>query len=63
MVREIRDNILSVYLSDNVKARKMLPDGTYVRKKAAEASKQCNSQERLLKKQSGIPRKVDAKKG
>lgn len=31
MIRHIRDNILAIYLKDNIKARMMLPDGTYQR--------------------------------
>ena len=28
-IRYIRDQVLETYISDNVKAREMLPDGTY----------------------------------
>jgi polyphosphate kinase len=31
MIRHIYDNILAYYFKDNLKARKMLPDGTYIR--------------------------------
>ena len=33
MVRRLRDDLLALYLSDNVKARQMLSNGTYVKKK------------------------------
>jgi polyphosphate kinase len=33
MILHIRDNILSFYYKDNIKARRMLPDGTYIRVK------------------------------
>jgi polyphosphate kinase len=31
LVRHLRDQVLAIYMADNVKARRMLPDGTYVR--------------------------------
>jgi len=31
LIRRVRDEILSVYLADNVKARRMQPDGSYAR--------------------------------
>jgi polyphosphate kinase len=34
MILHIRDDILSYYMKDNIKARKMLPDGSYNRKKS-----------------------------
>jgi polyphosphate kinase len=34
MILHIRDDILSYYLKDNIKARKMLPDGSYNRLKS-----------------------------
>jgi polyphosphate kinase len=46
MVRHIRDEILSVYLSDNAKARTMLPTGFYARKRSGKGS--ANSQEVLI---------------
>jgi polyphosphate kinase len=33
MIRQIIENILSYYYRDNTKARKMMPDGSYVRVK------------------------------
>ena len=47
MVRRIRDDFLTLYLSDNVKARQMLPNGTYTRKKIGNRAP-VNAQERLL---------------
>ncbi|HLK65819.1 MAG TPA: polyphosphate kinase 1 [Bryobacteraceae bacterium] len=49
-VKKIRDDVLGVYLADNVKARVMLPNGTYVKKEPSEGVKHLNSQERLLRK-------------
>jgi polyphosphate kinase len=48
LVRLIRDEVLAVYLSDNVKARRMLSDATYVREKPVNEKRQVNSQEWLL---------------
>jgi polyphosphate kinase len=44
----LRDDILTVYLMDNVKARRMLPDGTYKRATRAESGPALNAQETLL---------------
>lgn len=46
LVRQIRDEILSVYFSDTVKARTMLPTGSYARKRSGKAA--VNSQEKLI---------------
>ncbi len=48
LVRTVKANILAVYLSDNVKARRMMPDGVYTRRKASEGGKRISGQERLL---------------
>ena len=45
----IRDEILNVHLRDNVKARRMLPDGNYKRVIPAENEKPLNSQEWMIK--------------
>ena len=50
MIRRIRDEMLAIYLADNVKARRMLPSGAYVRKALGDGSKRVNSQEWLLNK-------------
>jgi polyphosphate kinase len=52
LVRSLREDVLAVYLSDNVKARYMLPSGAYTRKKAGSGPK-VNSQEYLLRKRPG----------
>jgi polyphosphate kinase len=46
LVEHVRDGILSVYLADNVKARRMSSDGTY--KPVAPTGELLNSQERFL---------------
>jgi polyphosphate kinase len=48
LVRLLRDRVLELYLSDNVKAREMLPDGTYARRRAEPGEPQINAQEELL---------------
>jgi polyphosphate kinase len=48
LVRRVRDQILAVYLADNVKARRMQSNGTYVSKTASKGAKEVNSQELLL---------------
>jgi polyphosphate kinase len=52
LVRRIADDVLAVYLADNVKARRMQPDGTYVRRKA-DGKKLVNSQEILIARRRG----------
>lgn len=49
----LRDQVLSVYQSDNVKARRMNPDGTYSRVDAADRKRRC-AQEVLLKKSRDV---------
>ena len=49
LIRQIRDRILSVYLSDNAKARRMRKDGTYERVAKKEGEKAVNAQSYLLK--------------
>jgi polyphosphate kinase len=56
MIRSIRDDVLAVYLADNVKARVMLPNGSYARKKTADARKQINAQEQLLQRRRAAAR-------
>jgi polyphosphate kinase len=46
--RRIRDEILGTYLADNVKARRMAPDGTYRRVARREGEREYNSHELLL---------------
>lgn len=45
LVRHIRDDILKIYLADNVKARQLLPDGSYVRRKPQAGEERLNAQE------------------
>jgi polyphosphate kinase len=49
LIRTIKADVLAVYFSDTVKARRMLPDGTYARRKTNGAKKSFNSQERLIR--------------
>ena len=44
----IRDEILTAYLLDNVKARRMMPDGTYKRVPHGEGQKAFHSQDSLM---------------
>lgn len=53
LVRYLRDHVLEVYLSDNVKARVMQPDGTYLRRLPQAGDNNVNSQELLLLKKNG----------
>ena len=46
--RAILENMLKIHLLDNVKARKLLPDGTYVRVTPKEGEKTINSQAWLI---------------
>lgn len=48
IVRYLRDDVLEVYLADNVKARLMQPDGSYIRKQAAPGEPLVNAQQALL---------------
>jgi polyphosphate kinase len=48
LIRHLRDNVLETYLSDNVKARIMMPDGTYVRVKPKKGDPVVNSQKWLI---------------
>ncbi|HRF48864.1 MAG TPA: polyphosphate kinase 1 [Anaerolineales bacterium] len=52
LVRSIRDDILGVYLADNVKARQLKPDGSYARVAPGD-SPVVNAQAILLKGRSG----------
>jgi polyphosphate kinase len=49
LVRLLRDRVLNVYLEDNVKARRMNPDGTYERVKPKPGQKPVCAQEVLLR--------------
>ncbi|MCC7164215.1 MAG: polyphosphate kinase 1 [Anaerolineae bacterium] len=45
LVEHIRDDILRIYLADNVKARRLLPDGSYERVRPEPGQGHVNSQE------------------
>ena len=47
MIRHIHDDVLVVYLSDNVKARRMLPSGAYQRRRG-QGQNRAASQELLM---------------
>ncbi len=49
LIRTVKADVLAVYFSDTVKTRRMMPDGTYTRRKAADGKKGFNSQERLIR--------------
>jgi polyphosphate kinase len=44
----LRDQILKIHLKDNVKARRMLPDGTYERVEPKKGEPKINSQQWLI---------------
>lgn len=48
MIRHIRNDILEIYLADNVKARLMQPDGSYLRLTPKDGQVHINAQEYLL---------------
>ncbi len=48
LIRHLRDEVLDIYLGDNVKARALLPDGTYERRKAGGKHEPVDSQAWLL---------------
>ncbi len=64
MVRRIRDQVLAIYLADNVKARRMTGSGAYVRKRGGEGKKRIEAQEWLLEKRRGsaVPAKPKPKR-
>ena len=49
-VEALRDEILGVYLADNLKARRMLPDGSYQRVRLPEGEAPMNAQAWLLRR-------------
>jgi polyphosphate kinase len=48
LVRRVKDEILDLYLADDVNARQMQSDGTYVRKRSGPGEKAVDSQARFL---------------
>ncbi len=53
MIRNIRNDILETYLVDNLKARLMQPDGSYLRSTPEKGQVQINTQEHLLSQRFG----------
>ncbi len=60
IAHRIRDEILAAYLADNVKARVMLANGSYTRKRGGAARAPANSQELLLNGLRGSKKKPKA---
>lgn len=59
MLRRIHENILTLYLGDTVKARRMMSDGSYVRVKAGDGDREeLNSQEWLLSSRRRLSEKL-----
>ena len=54
LVRYVRDTVLAEYLADNVKARRMSPDGVYLRPERDAKHTPINAQLRLLNRRMGI---------
>ena len=52
LVRHLRDRVIEIYLADNVKARIMQADGSYVRKTREPGEEAINSQEVLLRRRT-----------
>lgn len=50
LIRFLREEVLDVYLDDNVKAREMRENGTYVRKAIEKGAPRINAQEVLLER-------------
>ena len=48
LIRQIAEQVLAVYLADNVKARQMQADGTYLRVKSQEGAESMDSQSWLI---------------
>ncbi len=53
LARRVRSEILETYMRDNVKARLMQPDGSYVRARPAAGEALCDAQESLLAGRAG----------
>jgi polyphosphate kinase len=53
LIRTLRDEILEIYLKDNVKARLMKPDGKYEHVKPEKGEPLINSQEWFMRKRNG----------
>ncbi|MBV8205208.1 MAG: polyphosphate kinase 1 [Acidobacteria bacterium] len=53
LIRHLHEKVLELYLSDNVKAREMLPDGRYLKRKRPPGSPRINAQEEQLSRRAG----------
>ncbi|MFY9727144.1 MAG: polyphosphate kinase 1 [Bryobacteraceae bacterium] len=58
MIRHLRDNVLAVYLAENVKARQMNTTGVYTRKKGG-AKSRMNAQEWFIRQRREPPKKQE----
>jgi polyphosphate kinase len=56
LVKELRENVLEVYLADNQRARRMDPDGSYTRVKPKAGEKVVDSQAWLIESRANRPR-------
>ena len=56
MIRRLRDDVLAVYLADNVKARQMNTTGVYTRRKGG-AKSRVNAQEWFIRQRREPPKK------
>ncbi len=54
LMARVRDDLLKGYLSDTANARRMLPDGSYVRKKPANGKPAVNCQENWIPKRRSV---------
>ena len=54
LVRRLKDQLLGTYLADNMKARRMLSDGSYVRISPGEGEKAINAQAFFLGHHNGV---------
>ena len=58
LISRVHDDVLQRYLADTVKARRMLPDGTYVRRKPADGKRPSNTQEALIAKRRSLEKYI-----
>ncbi len=56
LVKELREHVLDVYLADNLRARRMNPDGSYSRLKPKGSDKPLDSQAWLIDSRANRPR-------
>ncbi|HEU4384521.1 MAG TPA: polyphosphate kinase 1 [Anaeromyxobacteraceae bacterium] len=60
LVRQLREEVLETYLRDNVRSRRMRPDGSYVRVRPAEGEPEIDAQAVLLSAQLARADHTDA---